>query len=262
MNKRMYMNRYIISLIAGVLCLSASGLYAQQDRNQSILRLSSKGFEYEVKAGINIGGTSPLPLPEEIRSIDRYRPSLALSLEGSMSKWFGSKWGAQVALRLENKGMKTDATVKNYSMEMVGKENGHMKGMWTGGVYTQVNNSYLTLPVSALYRLSSRVSLKGGVYASYLLDGDFSGTAYDGYLRDETPVGTKIFVSEATYDFSDDLARFSWGVQAGVSWRAFKHLNVFGDLSWGLSDIFKKDFETITFSMYPIYLTIGFGYSF
>jgi hypothetical protein len=29
-----------------------------------------------------------------------------------------------------------------------------------------------------------------------------------------------------------------------------------------VNDIFKKDFDTITFSMYPIYLNVGFAYLF
>ncbi len=66
----------------------------------------------------------------------------------------------------------------------------------------------------------------------------------------------------ATYDFSADLRHFQWGLQAGAEWRAFKHLTVHADLSWGLNDIFKKDFQTIDFSMYPIYMNVGFGYSF
>ena len=64
------------------------------------------------------------------------------------------------------------------------------------------------------------------------------------------------------YDFSDDLRHFQWGLQVGAGWRAFKHLNVYADLTWGLNDIFKSDFNTITFAMYPIYLNIGFGYAF
>ena len=51
-------------------------------------------------------------------------------------------------------------------------------------------------------------------------------------------------------------------VQAGAEWKAFKHLNVYADLVWGLNDIFKKEFKTITFNMYPIYLNVGFGYAF
>ena len=52
------------------------------------------------------------------------------------------------------------------------------------------------------------------------------------------------------------------GIAIGGEWRAFKHLNVYADLTWGLNDIFKKDFDTIAFAMYPIYLNVGFGYAF
>ena len=84
-------------------------------------------------------------------------------------------------------------------------------------------------------------------------------------LRKEDPTGTKVeFTGDNTapYDFSDDLRSFQWGVQAGASWRAFKRLTVHGDITWGLNNIFNKDFQTITFNMYPIYLNVGFGYAF
>jgi len=47
-----------------------------------------------------------------------------------------------------------------------------------------------------------------------------------------------------------------------VDWKAFKHLKVHADLNWGLNDIFNKDFKTVTFDMYAIYLNVGFGYAF
>ena len=84
-------------------------------------------------------------------------------------------------------------------------------------------------------------------------------------LREDDPTGPKVEFTDgkiATYDFSDDLRHFQWGLQVGAGWRAFKHLNVYADLTWGLNDIFKSDFNTITFAMYPIYLNIGFGYAF
>ena len=62
--------------------------------------------------------------------------------------------------------------------------------------------------------------------------------------------------------FSDDLRRFQWGVQLGADWKAFKHLKVYADLNWGANEIFKKDFETISFDMYTVYLNVGFGYAF
>ena len=101
--------------------------------------------------------------------------------------------------------------------------------------------------------------------SSYILSREFSGHVYDGYLREDNPTGPKVEFTDnkvATYDFSNDLRHFQWGLQAGAGWRAFKHLNIYADLTWGLNNIFKNDFHTITFAMYPIYLNIGFGYAF
>ena len=153
------MKRYIV--LIGILCLSGVvTLKAQQERNQGIIWSSLRGLEYTVKAGINIGGTAPVPLPREIRAIDSYRPTLCVSIEGDIKKWFGEskEWGMMIGLRLENKGMETKATVKNYSMEIIGSGGEKLKGNWTGGVQTKVENTYFSIPVVALYQLNNRVS--------------------------------------------------------------------------------------------------------
>ena len=188
-----------------------------------------------------------------------------------MTKWFGEsrKWGVISGLRLENKGMRTKATVKNYGMEIImfdaANKQYSLKGNWTGGVRTKVQNAYLTIPVLAAYKVNNRWSIKAGPYFSYMMDGDFSGHVYDGYLRKDNPTGSKVTFDNgaiATYDFTHDLRKFQWGVQLGADWKAFKHLKVYADLNCGLNDIFKKDFKTITFDMYAVYLNIGFGYAF
>lgn len=255
-----------ILFIACISCMQIA-LYAQENQNQTLINAALHGWEYEIRAGISIGGTSPLPLPAEIRSIDSYNPTLAFVLEGNTIKWLGTakKWGLITGLRLENKNMVTKATVKNYGMEIIGSDGNGLKGNWTGGVQTKVRNAYITVPLLAAYKISSRWRAKLGLYASYLMDEEFSGYVYDGYLREGDPTGKKVNFSNgavATYDFSDDLRRFAWGLQIGADWRAFKHLNVFADLTWGLNDIFKNDFKTVTFNMYPIYLNVGFGYAF
>ena len=260
------MKRYIV--LIGILCLSGViTLKAQQERNQGIIWSSLRGLEYTVKAGINIGGTAPVPLPREIRAIDSYRPTLCVSIEGDIKKWFGEskEWGMMIGLRLENKGMRTKAEVKNYGMEIIGEDGNRLKGNWTGGVRTKVQNSYLTIPILAAYKLNQRVNLKAGAYFSYLMDGDFSGHVYEGYLRKDDPTGEKVNFNNgaiASYDFSSDLRNFQWGAQLGVDWKAFKHLKVYADLNWGMNDIFNKDFKTITFDMYAVYLNVGFGYAF
>lgn len=250
-----------------IMLISSVSVLAQSDRNRGIIWSSLRGLEYEVKAGISIGGAAPLPLPSEIRKINSYRPDLALSLGAEVSKWFGTQdqYGFIFGLTIESKSMRTDANVKNYGMKIIGNGGEEVAGQWTGNVVTKYRTSNLTLPVLFGYKVSDRVNLKAGPYFSYVIERDFSGHVYDGYLREGDPTGPKVIYdgdNKATYDFSDDLRRFQWGLRFGVDWRAFKHLNVFGDLNWGLNNIFKKDFETITFNMYPIYLNVGFGYAF
>ncbi len=256
----MKLNIYILSLIS--LLFIQQEVSAQKDRTPYLIQSTFRGLEYEVKAGFSIGGVSPIPLPAEIRAIESYNPTMLIAIEGNATKWFSKKWGAEVGIRFENKGMRTDARVKNYNMEMTADDGGFMKGAWTGYVKTKVRNSYLTFPILATYKVSPRWIIKGGVFLSYMAEGEFSGSAYDGYIRNEDPTGEKINVTEATYDFSSDLRNFAWGAQLSASWRAFKHLNVFADLTWGANDIFKKDFDVIQFNMYPIYLNMGFGYVF
>lgn len=261
------MKRYSILIIALILSIAgATSAMAQKENTPSIIKSYLHGWEYSLKAGFSIGGTSPLPLPEEIRTIDKYSPSMAIAIEGNATKWLDEKklWGITIGLRLENKSMTTEATVKNYNMKII-EGGSELEGLWTGGVKTKVKNSYLTLPLLANYKISPRWKLVAGPYFSYMLEGNFSGHVYEGHLRTPDATGSRVnFEGEsiATYDFSNDLRKFQWGIQVGGEWRAFKHLNVYADLNWGLNDIFKKDFNTITFAMYPIYLNIGFGYSF
>jgi hypothetical protein len=259
------MKKYIIATVC--LLLATLPIEAQRERTKTIIWSSLHGLEYEIKAGFNIGGTLPIPFPAEIRSIDAYNPTLSITIEGNVTKWLGEtqKWGVITGLKLENKGMRTKATVKDYSMEIIGDGGEKVAGHWTGGVRTKVQNSYLTIPILAAYKLTPRWNLKAGPYFSYLMDGDFSGHVYEGYLRENDPTGPKVEFNNgkiATYDFSTDLRKFQWGVQLGADWKAFKHLKVYADLNWGMNDIFKKDFKTITFDMYAVYLNLGFGYAF
>ncbi len=50
--------------------------------------VNDKELANKFKAGFNIGGTSPLPLPNEIRSIEGYNPGIAISIERRATKWF------------------------------------------------------------------------------------------------------------------------------------------------------------------------------
>ena len=111
----MKIHSYIFSLLA-CLVIALPG-YSQVDRNETLIRSALHGLEYEIKAGFSIGGTAPLPLPVEIRSIDGYNPTLAISIGGEVTKWFAvqNKLGVIVGLRLENKAMtNSSASLSRY----------------------------------------------------------------------------------------------------------------------------------------------------
>lgn len=254
---------FLIFLILGTLGVQAQRIGEAKETDDNLLRAALRGWHVRVGAGVDIGGSSPLPLPAEIRKIESYKPTLNIHLEGAAQKMFGKHWGMMLGLRFERKGMKTDATVKNYHMEAVNNDgSGTVIGAWTGRVKTEVANSYLTIPVLATYTFNDRWQIQAGPYFSYLINGSFTGEAYDGYIRDQDPTGEKAEVSSASYDFSDDLRRFQWGIQAGGEFKAYKHLSVSLNLNWGLNGIFPSDFKAVTFSLYPIYGTLGFNYLF
>lgn len=68
---------HFICTIAVLLAMVAN-VQAQEERNKSLINSYLHGWEYNIKAGFNIGGTSPIPLPKEIRKIDSYAPASPL----------------------------------------------------------------------------------------------------------------------------------------------------------------------------------------
>lgn len=226
---------------------------------------SDRKWEFDARVGVNIGGTSPLPLPREIRKIESYSPQFSPSVEINATRLINSRWGIGSGIRVEKKAMSTHAQVKDYRTEIIGEGGNKLRGNWTGDVHTNVENWYISIPVQALYRLNSRIEFTGGLFAAYLIDGSFDGYVNDGYLRKDNPTGDKIVFDKkdkGTYDFSNEINSLSWGVQAGAHWSATRHIRLSAQLTWGVNELFKSNFKTISFSMYPIYLNIAAGYRF
>lgn len=221
-------------------------------------------LQLRVRAGYSIGGTSPVPLPETIRSIDAYRltPSFMAGFDAQLP--LSAKWGIIAGLHFENKAMDADATTKMYHMEVV-KGSTKLEGLFTGHIRQQVTEWMFTLPVQATLQVGRNVILRGGPYMSLLLDKKFNGIASDGYLREGDPTGTKILMGSkegewATYDFDDDMRNFQMGIGVGADWQVYKGFGVSADLNWGLTGIFKSGFKTVEQTLFPIYGTIGVFY--
>ncbi|MCL2597346.1 MAG: PorT family protein [Paludibacter sp.] len=257
----------VIILIIMLFSVFQINLFAQtkdetiKDYTPGILRSLAVGVEYRVKAGFLIGGMSPIPIPLEIQKIENYNPLFNLMLEGEIQKSFNPNWALSFGLRMEQKGMKTLAQVKNYEMVLI-QDNESISGVWTGSVQTTVKNSYLTLPVLVVFKPYKRWSIKLGPYLSCLLDGSFWGYASDGYLRVGDPTGEKIEISNAPYDFSDKLAHWNYGLQLDADFQAFPHLFAGLNFTYGINSIFPKNFNTMSFAMHPIYFGLNFGYKF
>ena len=220
---------------------------------------------YYARLGYNLGGTAPVGMPATIRSLDKFTPKANGTIALDAYKPLNGRWGLIAGFHVESKGMKTDAKVKNYHMEI--RQGGEtLDGMFTGNVVTDVDMWMVTLPLQATYT-TGKVRLKAGPFLSYLLSSNFSGYAYDGHLRVGNPTGTRVDLgtdeaSRGTYDFSDDLRRVHFGVDVGADWQFSRHYGAYADLSWGLIGAFKRDFKTIEQTMYPIFGSIGITYKF
>lgn len=222
----------------------------------------NKGMGFVVRVGYVLGGTMPLPLPDEIRKINEFSPKGGISVGFDGYKFFNMRWGMTAGLRLFFQGMHTGANVKNYHTAIQMGDD-IVEGNFTGTDITDTRMLGLTIPVTAAYRVGARWTFNLGPYFSYWIYRDLDGEVYDGYLRENDPTGQKIAIGSdnpASYDFSDDMRRFSCGAEFCADFRITRHLNVFGLLDWGFMDVFKDDFETISFSLYPIYATFGLAY--
>ncbi len=219
---------------------------------------------YNLRFGYGIGGSAPMDMPATIRSLDTYRLEPNFTLGLGVYKHISGPWGVTTGLHIENKGMDVDATVKNYHTAIV-RGNQRLEGNFTGRNTIQVEQWMLTLPLLATYSFGDKVNLKLGPYFSYVRSHKFSGYAYDGYIRVGDPTGAKVEIgsdegSRGTYDFSDNMRSWQFGMMLGADWYFHKHWGAFAELSWGFTEIFKKDFNTIEQNLYPVYGTIGISY--
>lgn len=224
------------------------------------------GVQVRFNAGYALGGTTPLPLPAEIRKIDRFKPYGGGNIGVEASKMFGAskkRWGISGGLHGFLDGMKTGAHVKGYHMGL-DLDGNHVEGYFTGIDETNVRLIGLTLPLQAVWRVSPRWTLQAGPYFQIFKKKEFEGCVYDGYLREVDPTGAKIDIPASNplpYDFSSDLRSAYWGITLTADWKITRHLSAYGAVDWGVSDVFRSNYETITFSMHSIYANIGLAYN-
>ena len=232
------------------------------------VRAMAEGFGVDMslktRAGYSIGASSPYGMPAAIVGIEAFRMTPSFRVGVDVAKPVDTQWAVSMGFFVENKTMDVSVRTKGYHMEMRRGAEG-LEGVFTGHVSQQISMLVLTLPVCATFSVSTEVNLRAGVYGSLLMNGKFSGTASDGYIRRGGPTGPKIIIgdtpeTQATYDFSDDMRKLQAGATVGVDWMPWSHLGFSLDLTVGFTGIFKSDFKTVEQALYPIYGTIGVFY--
>lgn len=219
-------------------------------------------LEHKIVAGFNLGASAPLPIPEEVRSIDAWWPQFTPQLGYNVLYKATDKWGVGSGILLNYKGMGVKDEVKYMYTEVITMEDNpeKLKGYFVGKNETRVKTAYVSLPIYASYRPNQNWTFKGGGYVSYLFSGQFKGTVSDGYIRLETPTGEKVEITEAMFDFNNDLKSFDFGLTVGAERRINNRFGIYGNLDWGLTPIFPSAFRAMEFDMYNIYLTFGLTY--
>ena len=224
---------------------------------------NSRNFEMSLQLGYNIGATAPIPLPEEVRKINSYNPKFNPSLGVTLGYGFNDRWGVGAGILVDWKGMRVKDEVKYMHTSVVlGEDGERLTGYFVGDNMTNVDMTYLTVPIYATYTFNSKWNVRLGIYAAKALSSGFDGTVNNGYIRIETPTGQKQVIDGegASFDFSEDIRDYDFGFMAGGEYRLNSRFGVYANLSWGVVPFFYKNSNPIEFTMTNIYGTVGITY--
>ena len=217
----------------------------------------------DARLGYAVGGTIPTHMGREIRGINSFNPGLNFTFGVEAELPLGDRWLLHSGLRYELGSMDVDSRVKNYDIEVVrGDES--LKGIFNGNVRIKTTQRRITLPIQAGYRLSDQFQLRAGLFMGWLTNRKFWGWAYDGYLREGTPVGAKIEMGRepgdrGDFDFDKDMRHMQWGLDVGADWHFHHRWGMFAELTYGFGGLFKSNFHSVQ-TLRPMYGTLGISY--
>lgn len=262
-------NKYInIIFLVATLLISTFSASAEKELGSSetqsrdsinVVSNDWTGWGYGYRLGFTIGGITPVPLPAEVREMMTFSPNGAFMQEIYGYKLFKEKFGFYFGERLAIEGMNVEARVKNYHMS-IEQGGDYISGYFTGVDKTEAKLISVKIPLEFMARINSRLDLRVGPYIQINLHREFKGEVYDGYLRENTPIGQKIVFSDgstATYDFSEDVKKAGFGAEVAADFQIKNDFGIFANLDYGFRSVFPDDFETISFKMYPIFFSVG-----
>lgn len=217
----------------------------------------------DARLGYTVGGTIPTHIGKEIRGINSFNPGLNFSLAAEATLPLDAHWAIHSGLRLELSSMDVDSRVKNYEIEVVRGEES-LNGIFMGNVRIKTTQRRLSLPVQAQYSFSPEFRLRGGLFMGWLFSRKFWGWAYDGYLREGSPIGAKIEMGHepgdrGDFDFDKNMRHMQWGLDVGADWQFHRRWGLFAELTYGFGGLFKSDFHSVQ-TLRPMYGSLGITY--
>lgn len=218
--------KYNIILIFATVLMISNNISAQNSDNRT--------FDLSFILGFNMGATAPVPIPAEVREINSYNPKFNPQLGFNLVYNLNERWGVGTGLSLDWKGMRVSDHVKYmYTSVTLSEGSEKLTGYFVGKNVTNVNMTYLTVPIYGTYRFNNKWQVKLGVYAAKTLSSTFDGYVNDGYIRIDSPVGQKQEISGdgATFDFGDDSRDYDFGLLAGGEFRLNNSIGFYGSFT-------------------------------
>lgn len=231
-------------------------------QNSSLAQANNKKeskTSHFITAGYNFGASAPYTLPNNIRSIDRYKllftPSIGYEIHYSLD----THWGIGAGARIDVKGMDITDSVQ-YFHTILTMDDGEFEGDFSGTNQTTVKNTYLAVPVYATYQ-SGNWNFRFGAYVAYALSRSFKGSVSDGYIRKGDSLGEKVLIDESKFDFSDEIRRWDWGLHAGAGHKIGQAWSINLNIQTGFEPIFPSDFRGVGYKLRNINLNIGAAFN-
>lgn len=174
-------------------------------------------------------------------------------------------------------------------------------GFYTGREYTKESTTQIIVPLTVRFHFNDRFAIGVGPQMHINVKKTFKGEAGNGYMRTGeidpirsdmkrfeamkgeidmanpdrkrlekngiylVPTGDRVDLtadSPAEFDFSDDMRKFNCGAEVNFDFKPMDHLLVFANVDASVGGIMHSDFSTLPFELHPIFVTVGFGYSF
>lgn len=246
--------KYLSVLALGLtLALGANTLVAQS-------RCRAVSMQWGMTAGLNIGATAPLPIPQEITKVHAWYPNTngVIGLWGRM-RFGSSPWGLLFGLESERKAFSATTSVVKLPIHMPGLE-GIEDMAFSGLQNTDLRTSYLTMPLTATFASQNdRFVLQLGMYHSLLLSGSFRVKIDgDGTISDRPIAPNRIL----GFDFSDYVGAYDFGLRIGAEYFFTKNVGIAARFNFGITPALREEFRSIPNRMHHMYGMIGASYRF